>query len=193
MDLRPYHALDAVFIDNIMGAFSAFDMQALHGGCKRLKDGDIYVEVGTYYGRSTYCAMKFLPKGVKMYAVDIEDPGEYPGHLSRKQFWKKTGLDKRVTYIVKPSVVAARDWKNGKIDMMFIDADHSYSGVKSDVEAWYPHMKPGGYMYFHDADDSSPGVWQLVEELSKDKRFKDLVYYRDVQDNKTSIASLRVK
>lgn len=192
MDYRPYKKLEEFFIAQIMGAFSTFDMQALHSGCKRLKNGDVYVEVGTYYGRSTYCAMKFLPKGVKMYAVDIEDPGEYPGHKSRKQFWEETGLDERVTYIVKPSVEAAEEFKE-KIDMIFIDADHSYEEVKSDVESWYPHMKPGGYMYFHDADDSSPGVWQLVEEMSKDKRFKDLVYYRDIQDNKTSVASLRVE
>lgn len=192
MDLRPYHKLDEFFVSQIMGAFSAFDMQALHGGCKRLKDGDVYVEVGTYYGRSTYCAAQFLDKGVKMFAVDITDPGDYPGHKSRKQFWKDSGLDKRVTYIVKPSEEAAKEFKD-KIDMMFIDADHSYEGVKLDVESWYPHMKSGGYMYFHDADESSAGVFQLTKELGKDKRFSDLTYYRDVQDNKTSMASVKVK
>lgn len=190
MDLRPYHKLDAFFVGQIMGAFSAFDMQALESGCKQLKSGDVYVEVGTYYGRSTYAASTFLDKDVKMFAIDKTDPGEYPEHKSRKKFWRDTGLDKRVKYICKPSVEAAKDWKL-TINMIFIDADHSYEGVKSDVEAWYPHLKSGALIFFHDADDSSPGVAKLVKELGKNKRFKDLTYYKEVQENKTSMASVR--
>lgn len=197
VDYRPYQKLSDFFIDQIMGAFSSFDMEALHSGCKRLKPGDVFVEVGTYYGRSTYCAAQFLNEDVKMFAVDITDPGDYPGLKSRKQFWEDTGLNKRVTYINMPSVAAAEDWEGfiawpgTKIDMMFIDADHSYEGVKSDVDAWFSYLKSGGYIYFHDADATSPGVEKLVRQLNRSKKFTDLTFYKDVQDNNTSMASVR--
>jgi predicted O-methyltransferase YrrM len=37
-----------------------------------------------------------------------------------------------------------------KIDFAFIDADHSYDGLKSDFEAVYPYMSNTGIIAFHD-------------------------------------------
>ena len=40
-------------------------------------------------------------------------------------------------------------WHN-KVDMVFIDGDHSYNGCKGDILAWLPNIKPGGIMAVHD-------------------------------------------
>lgn len=37
-----------------------------------------------------------------------------------------------------------------EFDFLFIDADHSYDGVKADFELWYPRVKSGGIVAFHD-------------------------------------------
>lgn len=37
-----------------------------------------------------------------------------------------------------------------KIDILFIDGDHTYAGVKTDFELWSPLVRPGGMVIFHD-------------------------------------------
>lgn len=37
-----------------------------------------------------------------------------------------------------------------KIDVLFIDADHSYKGVKRDFELYSPLVRSGGLIFFHD-------------------------------------------
>ena len=58
------------------------------------------------------------------------------------------------------------------LDLLFIDADHRYEGVRADFERWSTFVRPGGHLLFHDAvDDGSwgttyPGVQRLVEEIA---------------------------
>lgn len=37
-----------------------------------------------------------------------------------------------------------------KVDMVFVDGDHSYAGCKGDIEVWLKHLKPGGLLAVHD-------------------------------------------
>ena len=39
---------------------------------------------------------------------------------------------------------------NGKIDFLFIDADHSYKGVKKDFKMYSPLVRLGGIIAFRD-------------------------------------------
>src|SRR5205085_9029904 len=36
------------------------------------------------------------------------------------------------------------------VDVLFIDGDHRYEGVKADFEAYSPLVRPGGLVAFHD-------------------------------------------
>jgi predicted O-methyltransferase YrrM len=49
-------------------------------------------------------------------------------------------------------------------DMIFIDADHSYAGVKQDIALWESKLRPGGIWAFHDYGDQFAGVKQAVDE-----------------------------
>jgi predicted O-methyltransferase YrrM len=47
-----------------------------------------------------------------------------------------------------------REFFKQPIDMLFIDGDHTYEGVKRDFELYRPLLKPGGIIAFHDVLDT---------------------------------------
>lgn len=61
-----------------------------------------------------------------------------------------------------------------KIDMLFIDADHRYAGVKRDYELYSPLVREGGVIAFHDVirqNDLRSGVHILWAELKQEHPF----------------------
>jgi predicted O-methyltransferase YrrM len=51
-------------------------------------------------------------------------------------------------------------------NLMFIDGDHSYEGVRSDFETYHSRLDQGGYLVFDNyLDGTSPGVDRFVDEL----------------------------
>ena len=48
------------------------------------------------------------------------------------------------------SVDAAKEVEDRSIDIVFIDALHTYEGVKDDLESWVPKVKIGGIISGHD-------------------------------------------
>ena len=44
------------------------------------------------------------------------------------------------------------------VDMVFLDADHSYEGVKEDMHEWMPKVNPGGWLGGHDYGEAPPGI-----------------------------------
>lgn len=53
--------------------------------------------------------------------------------------------------IAGDSKQVGKEWRaHWKINMVFIDGDHSYEGCAGDIRAWFPHLLPGGYMAIHD-------------------------------------------
>lgn len=61
------------------------------------------------------------------------------------------------------SVEAAATYEDNSLDFVFIDADHTYDAVKSDILAWLPKIKINGIISGHDYDH--PPVKQAVHEL----------------------------
>jgi predicted O-methyltransferase YrrM len=55
------------------------------------------------------------------------------------------------------------------LDLLFIDGDHSYDGVKADFDSYAPFVRPGGVIAFHDIVPGQPsdvgGVPRFWQEL----------------------------
>lgn len=67
------------------------------------------------------------------------------------------------------SADTASQYKNGSLDFVYIDADHSYEGVKRDFYAWYKKVRKGGIISGHDYAPAThkndcDGVRQFIEE-----------------------------
>ena len=58
-----------------------------------------------------------------------------------------------------------------QLDLLFIDGDHAYDGVRRDYELYAPLVRPGGLIAFHDIVDGPesavgdvPRFWREVKE-----------------------------
>lgn len=48
------------------------------------------------------------------------------------------------------SVALAREFNDGYFDFVYIDANHNLEPVRADLRAWYPKVRPGGWLCGHD-------------------------------------------
>jgi len=55
---------------------------------------------------------------------------------------------------------------NGTFDLVFIDADHGYESVQTDIRCWFPRVREGGLLSGHDYSARFPGVVQAVNEFT---------------------------
>ena len=132
-----------------LGAFSTQDMEVLVPDLIVIPPQGIYLEIGVDKGKSLSVARLVASPSVKVIGVDIKDDPQVEGTV----FYKGDSVEISKTYT------------DGRIDVLFIDGDHTYEGCHRDIEAWYPHLKENGVMFFHDCDESSPGVMWAVSEF----------------------------
>ncbi|WP_461786428.1 class I SAM-dependent methyltransferase [Prosthecobacter sp.] len=116
------------------------------------------MEIGTAKGATLLCWCRIASKQV--ISVDLEGGihgGGYPAvkqRLYREFTSGRTGV--RLDLFQENSQIIATRQKveavldNEKLDVLFIDGDHSYAGVKEDYDLWSPLVRPGGMILFHD-------------------------------------------
>lgn len=77
--------------------------------------------------------------------------------------------EKPITLMCLPSVVAADFIADESLDMVYIDADHSYEEVRKDILKWTKKVKMGGIVSGHDYNPNGGfGVHRAVDELVND-------------------------
>lgn len=145
--------LDELDLKANLGAFSTFDMEVCVPEIQKLKSGQVYLEVGVDKGKSLSVARMVAKKDVEVIGVDLRDNPNVPDTVFIQDDSTKVKLGK-------------------KVNVIFIDGDHTYEGCKADIDNWYPQMAKKGVMLFHDADETSPGVVQAMEEFAKENNLK---------------------
>jgi len=134
----------------------------------RFSDG-IFIEVGVWLGHSAaFMATLIQNKPIRFYAIDdfkSDGPTPLDGDYY-DQFWnnmQSCGVSAYITPIVGDSSKMAQRFSDHSCSFVFIDGDHTYEGVKRDIQAFLPKMKNGGILAGHDYQ--SPTVRQAVHEL----------------------------
>jgi len=161
------------------GWFSAGDISVYRSLYSMLPKGSLSVELGVYRGRSI-CSVADLivNKRIKVIAVDTflgtkhTDPKIYAKYY--KEDFEKAFRKNLVRYGIYKSVKIHRLKtddasklypKIEQFDMVFIDADHTYSSVRNDIFLWLPKVKKGGIIAGHDFSTQFSGVKRAVMEL----------------------------
>jgi beta-1,4-mannosyl-glycoprotein beta-1,4-N-acetylglucosaminyltransferase len=153
---------------------------------EQAKTHRLICEIGSWHGRSSRAlADNLMPDG-QLYCCDTWNgtSGEPEFHATAAQregdhahqWWWCNLHNEIVAGKVIPlrmhSVNAAEVLASQGVqfDMIFIDADHSYEGVKADILAWTPLLKDGGLLCGHDYYNEGEsfawvGVKQCVDEM----------------------------
>lgn len=108
----------------------------------------VYGEIGFRDGLSAmaFCLAARETKG-RVYSIDVSECDQGIANL------KTVGLDTYHTFLRGNSQDGSTVFPE-PLDVLYIDGDHTYEGVKADYELHAPMVKPGGVIFFHD-----PAIW----------------------------------
>ncbi len=128
-------------------------------------------EVGVLHGALSLSILTKCPQVNPLYLIDSWKPFTTPPvysqetwdqrYASVKAKMKKYG--NRVRIVRSTSIEAANQFKTGSLDFVYIDANHSFKFVNEDIKAWWPKVKPTGYLAGHDMIGRWHGVAKAVE------------------------------
>ncbi|MFX1328694.1 MAG: class I SAM-dependent methyltransferase [Promethearchaeota archaeon] len=149
----------------------------------------IILDIGTAMGGTLFLLSRFSAPDALLISVDLPEifvgGRKFPNNPSFfKIFTKK-----------KQKVILIRDdshkfstfnsikkvLNNRKIDILFIDGDHSYEGLKQDFEMYKPLVKSGGLVCFHDIVS---GSYKKVGDVPKFwNNIRNEFNYREIVEN----------
>ncbi len=125
-------------------------------------------EIGRFRGGSTFL---LAAAGARVLSIDIDGARFESDGPALVHALDRVGLRDRAQLVVADS--RAYPVEPSSIDLLFVDGDHSYDGVRADFEHWWPALRPRGHLLLHDAElaDTDPrraiaaGVDRLAREL----------------------------
>jgi predicted O-methyltransferase YrrM len=117
----------------------------------RLPKGGIVAEVGTLQGAFAREILRIVEPD-ELHVIDHQI------HPRLRQMADEPGLKGRLHVHHSDSKAALESFPDQHFDWIYIDAQHSYNGVKRDILAARPKVKPDGLLVFNDYI-----VWSYVE------------------------------
>lgn len=134
----------------------------------------IAAEIGTAEG---FFSRDLLEAGIeKLYMVDsyahipgVSGDGNFPQSWHDKNFKdakkRVSRYGERAVFLRGKSKDMAYHVDDESLSLLYIDADHSYWGVLTDLNTWCPKVMKGGVIALHDFENPAYGVKPAVQDF----------------------------
>ncbi|MEO8076690.1 MAG: class I SAM-dependent methyltransferase [Acidobacteriota bacterium] len=142
---------------------------------------DVPGEIGVWQGAVTCRIREVMAPDALFFAIDPYPAGRLGTNYQRMMAVSEVGriANGRVEWLqetgrtaaIHPKVVEAAPF-----DFVFIDADHTYAGLRENWEGWAPLMAPAGVMAIHEGGEeggvSDHGGIRFCDDVARrDDRF----------------------
>jgi predicted O-methyltransferase YrrM len=129
------------------------------------------LEIGTHRGGTLYLLAWASEADARILSVDVQtyEP-------RRRRLYRSFARSRQVVHVLEADshLASTREtvtqfFEAELLDVLFIDGDHSYEGVKRDYELYAPLVRPDGIVAFHDIVEGPPenvgGVPEFWREI----------------------------
>ena len=147
------------------------------------------LEIGTNYGGTLFLLCTLSPPDANIISVDLPS-GPFGGGYPRRKtplFRKFARADQKLHLVRADS--HSPETKEGilkilggeQLDYLFLDGDHTYSGVQKDFQMYAPLVRSGGIVVFHDIVTYKRESECQVEKFWRE--IKDKYQHREIVEN----------
>lgn len=171
-------------VRDAFGFLTPGELALLQRFAGQLPEDSVIVNIGAGAGTSGLAFVEACPHAI-VYTVDAQDASFPTGSLEgERNAFRDAGLLHLLNHswyqIHGDSKEVGRGWLAAgrpRIDLLFIDGDHEYSGAAGDILAWLPSVVHTGIIAIHDYDKAKndptdfgrrhpfPGVDKAVREI----------------------------
>lgn len=148
------------------------------------------VEVGVLGGRVSQILLRHRPL-LTLWMVDLWSLNPSPDYLATGDEWSRVSnvarwrairgrarnntkfAGSRAVLVQADTEAGAMRIPDASLDFAFLDDDHSESGCRRSIAAWYPKIKPGGWIGGHDYEQNRQqrryGVVEAADAFAFDR------------------------
>ncbi len=137
------------------------------------------LEIGSYRGGTLFCSCRLAAPDALLISLDLPESGPWRSYPRRRrklyrafarrgqriEALRANSHDVATLELVHTALAGRR------LDLLFIDGDHTFDGVKQDYETFGPLVREGGLIAFHDIVPGSselvggvPRFWEEVKD-----------------------------
>jgi hypothetical protein len=141
-----------------------------------------FVEVGTWRGRSAAFMAVEIANSTMAHRIRFDCVDTWQGSTDEPEHQQDPSVVNDTLYeeflanmlpvqgyyqaLRMASTAAAKTYPDQSLDLVFIDAQHTYEAVREDILAWWPKVRVGGIIAGHDYNhEGDHGVGKAVREL----------------------------
>lgn len=144
------------------------------------------LEIGVATGGTFRTWGRLAAEGALVLGIDLEPSFKEFEHVSRAASHIEIEMIHGDSHAQSTLEVSKSKFKHG-LDVLFIDGDHSYDGVKADFDMYSPLINKGGMVFLHDiipdwgtqygieCPEDSGEVYKFWREISQDFRTREII------------------